>query len=105
MILIISTLRVRGMALFPFILLQNAHDRHDRQLINHEKIHHRQQIELLVLPFYVWYLAEYGIYRLGGMPHYQAYMNISFEKEAYRHDAEPHYLQKRPLWNFRRYLS
>jgi hypothetical protein len=31
----------------------------DKVFVNHEKIHLRQQLELLVLPFYVWYIIEF----------------------------------------------
>jgi hypothetical protein len=91
-------LRVNGMALFPFILVQRPNP--SARLINHERIHHRQQLELLILPFYVWYLLEYGYHRLRGLPHDDAYRAIRFEREAYRHDGEPDYLKRRRFWAF-----
>lgn len=91
-------LRVNGLALFPFILIRQGNP--SARLINHERIHHRQQLELLILPFYVWYLLEYAYHRLRGLPHYAAYMAIRFEREAYRHDGEPDYLKRRKFWAF-----
>ena len=44
----------RGLTFFPFFLM-NKEDVLDKVFVNHEKIHLRQQLELLVLPFYVWY--------------------------------------------------
>lgn len=73
-------------------------------LINHERIHLRQQVELLILPFYVWYLTEYFINRLRGQSKNQAYRNISFEKEAYNNDENLEYLKQRSIWAFLRYL-
>ena len=49
----------RGLTLYPFVLISNAKDRNDKVFLNHEKIHIRQQLELLVLPFYVWYILEF----------------------------------------------
>jgi hypothetical protein len=103
MVIVIPSLKVRGMALYPFILLRESADRHDPCLINHELIHHRQQVEMLVLPFYLWYLTEYLLYRMAGLPHFQAYLNISFEKEAYLNDFDMGYLHRRRPWQFLRY--
>ena len=72
--------------------------------MRHEKIHLRQQLELLIMPFYVWYVLEYGWFRfLKKYTHTQAYYALRFEREAYAHDDDPAYLPNRPFWNFRRY--
>lgn len=52
---------IRGLTLFPFIFVSEKADLKDDILINHEKIHIQQQKELLVLPFYIWYLIDFGI--------------------------------------------
>lgn len=93
----------KGMALFPFILLRRPTD--DARLIRHERIHLRQQAELLVVPFYLWYLLEYGLFRLRGLSHARAYRAIRFEREAFAHDADPGYLNRRPFWAFWRYAK
>lgn len=103
LILHTPTLPARGMALFPFILVKDKSDATNRRLLNHERIHLRQQLEMLVLPFYVFYLAEYGWHRLRGLPHHQAYMAISFEKEAYAREYDFAYLRRRPFWGFWKY--
>lgn len=92
-----------GITLFPFVLI-TPEVRLSRRLLTHERIHLRQQAELLVLPFYVCYLIEYLVRRLQRKNHYQAYRNISFEKEAYRNDKNPRYLEKRKAWSWVRYL-
>jgi hypothetical protein len=102
MILIrVSWLTVDGMALFPFVLVRQA--RPGAELLNHERIHLRQQAELGVLPFYVWYLLEYGYWRLRGRAHFAAYLAISFEREAYANEDNLAYLTHRPVWAFTRY--
>lgn len=67
-------------------------------IIRHEQIHLKQQIELLVLPFYLIYTAEYVVARIKGKTHAEAYMGISFEKEAYAFEKEAGYLSTRKLW-------
>jgi hypothetical protein len=92
-----------GMALFPFILLRNQGL--NARLLRHERIHLRQQAELLVLPFYLWYLLEYLAHRVRGKGHAEAYRRISFEREAFANDDKARYLDDRPFWAFRHYLA
>ena len=71
----------------------------------HETIHYHQQIEMLFLG--QWLL--YGIFWLVGMVRYRdgkkAYRENPFEREAYDNEKKYTYLEKRPLWNWRNYLS
>jgi hypothetical protein len=97
----ISSLRPDGMALFPFILVR--HPNPGPTLINHERIHLRQQLELGILLFYLWYVIEYGIRRIQYRDHYTAYRNISFEREAFANDQNLTYLKTRSFWEFWRY--
>ena len=84
---------IRAMALFPFILMPKA-TVVDDELINHERIHLRQQLELLVIPFYVWYLI--ALWRKG-------YYGISFEREAHLNDSDLGYLKRRRPYSFLKY--
>lgn len=86
------------MAIFPFILVRSEELKKDRILINHETIHIWQQIEMLVLPFYVFYLLNYLYNLLKYKSHYHAYMNISFEKEAYANEGDLSYPEQRKLY-------
>jgi len=97
-------LKVRGIALFPFILAQNHEDLKDYKFINHERIHLRQQLELLIIPFFVWYILEYLILRMT-MNHKNAYRNIVFEREAYTAESDLKYLTKRRPWQFMKYYK
>lgn len=96
---------VNAMTIFPFILLKNKSLKKDAYLINHECIHLRQQVELLIVFFYLWYFLEY-IYRYIRFKNsYQAYRSISFEREAYANEHDFSYLRKRKLWNFFKYMK
>lgn len=95
----------RGLTIFPFVILANEKDRQNQSLINHEKIHIRQQLELLLLPFFIWYFLEYLIRLVHYGRHGIAYRNISFEREAYDNDYNLDYIQKRKFWNFVNYIK
>ena len=99
----VASLGPDGMALFPFILVR--HRNPGPTLINHERIHLRQQLELGVVPFYLWYVAEYLIRRIQYRDHYTAYRHICFEREAFANDQNLTYLSTRPYWTFRHYLT
>jgi hypothetical protein len=101
----VSFLPARGMALFPFVLIKYPEDITNQRLIRHELIHIRQQVELMVIPFYVFYLTNYLWNRLKGQSHQQAYLNICFEREAYENDKYIDYLKYRRIWSFLNYLS
>lgn len=94
---------ILGITIFPFIFCNRNLDIDDI-LINHERIHIRQQLELLVIPFYIMYGLEYiyNIFKFGN--NYTAYKNISFEKEAFDNETNMNFLKKRPVWNFRKYI-
>lgn len=98
----ISKLRPDGMALFPFILVRQSNP--GPILVNHERIHLRQQVEMGVLPFYLWYLTEYAIRRIQHRDHYEAYRNISFEREAFANETNLTYLRTRRWWKFLSYV-
>lgn len=97
-VITVSFLPATGMALFPFILVKYSGIKTDKIIINHEKIHLRQQLEMLILPFYIIYLLNYSVNLLYYRKHDLAYRNISFEREAYSHDSNLDYLSKRKFW-------
>ena len=94
---------MRGITLFPFIVLSEKSDRNNAVLLNHEKIHIRQQLEMLVLPFFVIYLTEFLIGYVKYRNWQLAYKNISFEREAYANEKDLHYLKQRSFWRFLKY--
>ncbi|MCP9766900.1 hypothetical protein EGI22_03200 [Lacihabitans sp. LS3-19] len=95
--------RIGGIALWPFIILRAKTP--GKVIINHERIHLRQQLELLILPFYLWYLTEWLLLLIKYRNLYEAYMHISFEKEAYSNESDLKYLRNRPFWSFLKYLQ
>jgi len=101
---LLKNTKISGITLFPFILLRKKEYRDNDVLINHEKIHLRQQLELLIIPFYIWYLSEYYIKYLKYKNPELAYRNISFEREAYENDQNLDYLRKRKFWSFINHL-
>ncbi len=89
---------------FPFIICRSdARGKAGTVLtLNHERIHIRQQLELLVLGFYLWYLADYLRLRLKGCSHVEAYRKNVFEREAYDHGDDLSYLRVRKPYAFLR---
>lgn len=66
------------------------------ETLNHEKIHTAQMLELLFVPFYLIYVAEWLMRLVGTRGRgFDAYCRISFEREAYRHQSDNQYLLRR----------
>ena len=89
-----------GIALWPFIILKEKKLKEDPVFLNHERIHLRQQLELLILPFFIWYLIEFIVRLIQYKNRNLAYRNISFEREAYKNEKDLDYLKKRSFWRF-----
>lgn len=100
----IPFLHVAGMAIFPFIFVSKKHYLDDEILINHEKIHLRQQLETLIVPFYVLYISNYVFNLFKYRNHDEAYMNLYFEREAFWNESDLDYLKNRRFWAFLGYL-
>lgn len=98
----VSSLWVEGLAFFPFILSRRRSP--GKVFLNHERIHLRQQLEMGLILFYIWYFAEYFFRLIQYRDHALAYYNISFEREAYRNECDQQYLAKRGIWRFFYYL-
>ncbi len=94
----------RGLTVFPFVFVKYSLDKKNPVFINHERIHLRQQLELLIIPFFIWYFVEF-ILRLVQYKNVDlAYRNISFEREAYANERDFDYLKLRPIWMFLKYI-
>lgn len=94
-----------GLAFYPFIILKHKSLSKNDVLINHEKIHLRQQVELLLIFFYIWYIIEFLFHLIRFGNWNKAYHSISFEKEAYYNEANPNYLLDRKFWAFLKYFK
>lgn len=94
--LLCKILGVNGITLYPFVFLRERSP--ERTIVNHERIHYEQVKRLGMLRFYALYLKEYFQNRLKGMGHRQAYLEISFEKEAYLFQDNPEELFSRSFY-------
>lgn len=104
-VIVVPSLPANGMALFPFILVKLEKSKFDEVMIRHEIIHLRQQLELLILPFYFFYLVNYLYNRTRFNNHHEAYMNIVFEREAYQNDTFRDYLKPRKWFSWINYFK
>lgn len=96
--------KVVGICLCPFgIYLRESDGEITPGYVMHERIHWRQQVEMLIIPFYIWYGIEY----LVRLPRWKdkAYHNISFEREAYINYIYSDYLSKRKPHAWTKYLK
>ena len=65
------------------------------QLLNHERIHTAQILEMAIVGFYVWYVVEWVI-RLFFKGN--AYRKLYFEREAYANQNDVDYLRHRKYY-------
>lgn len=92
----------KAITLWPFIFTRT--ELSDEDLL-HEKIHGRQQVEMLLVGFYLWYLVEWLIRSIQHWSFHQGYHNISFEREAYYNEPFKDYLKYRRFWEFLEYIN
>ncbi|MCF6280230.1 MAG: hypothetical protein L3J14_07775 [Flavobacteriaceae bacterium] len=94
-----------GLTIYPFIFLKSNGLKNNLTLINHEKIHLKQQIELLWIFFFMWYFTEFIVRLIQYKNWDSAYRNISFEREAYQNEYNPNYLLTKKRFSFFKYLK
>jgi hypothetical protein len=94
-----------GLNLLGTVFVQSRWGRMSRIELNHERIHTRQQFELLILPFFILYGLEYLIrLPLCRFNADRAYRSISFEREAYANERNISYLRHRRPHTWLRYI-
>ncbi|GEP49370.1 hypothetical protein FNO01nite_00420 [Flavobacterium noncentrifugens] len=94
----------RGMTVFPFVILRERKDAGLPTLMNHERIHIRQQLELLIVPFFIWYFLEYLVRLVQYKDRFLAYRNICFEREAYANESDFEYFKHRKTFAFLKFV-
>lgn len=104
----IKALRKLGIlatTIYPFVFVANTR-RFLAEPMNifHEQVHARQQIEMLIVPFYVWYIIEFAI-RACRVGWSRAYYRISFEQEAFANEHDPGYAKNRKLFGWVKFLK
>jgi hypothetical protein len=95
----------RGLTVFPFVFVKYGLDKENSVFINHERIHLRQQLELLIIPFFIWYFLEFFLRLIQYKNTDLAYRNISFEREAYANENNIDFLKQRSFWEFLKYIG
>lgn len=111
----------KAINLFGVLFVKN-NAKIDEVTLNHESIHSRQFVELMVLfavatvfirwwlpvfapfAFYVWYIVEWIVRLFQHRDTHEAYKNISFEREAYVHEGDFSYTNGRDWFNFLKYM-
>ena len=95
---------VIGITLAPFGIYLKEKYMSNKILINHESIHWQQQLEMLIIFFYLWYGIEWFI-RLFVNGKNHAYYLLSFEQEAYFNEDNFEYLSKRKHFSWFKYIK
>ena len=95
-------INIWAITIWPFIICKG---KMDKVTLNHEKIHIRQQAELLIIGFYPLYAYYWLKARLWHkLDNHTAYMAIPFEVEAYDNEEDEDYLKNRKWfawWGYR----
>lgn len=98
-------IRFKAIALVWWIIVRSDVEMTSED-INHEEIHGKQQREMLVLLFFLWYAVEFIIRLiLNPMNYMKVYRRISFEQEAYENDSNLSYLDGRKPYSWIKYLK
>lgn len=126
----LKSLHTLAFTFFPFIFVRDESIKNNKYTINHEKIHIKQQVEMIVTGglicvtahillhlniiwyllfsfsfFYLWYYIEYLIRAIYLKSFSEAYYRISFEMEAYANETNLEYLKIRIVWAFLKYVT
>ena len=93
---------VLAITLAPFGIYVNPNYEITEDTIRHETIHWKQQMEMFIIPFYLWYFIEYIIRVI--LFEDKPYMSLSMEKEAYANETNVNYLATRKHFTWLKYL-
>lgn len=106
----------KAITIFKWIFVKDIEKITDTD-VRHEEIHWLQQLETLIIGFYILYGLMYlwellrcsldksrgaradGVYRSTNK---RAYRSIAFEREAYAHENDKHYAINRKPWAWAR---
>ena len=95
--------------LFGVVFIRNdrefASEEEYQTTLRHEAIHTKQMQELLYLPFYLLYFLEWLVRWAVYKDATRAYLNISFEREAYANQDKLDYNKGRKRYAFLRYIK
>lgn len=103
-------MRIGGITLWPYIILREYYVNDPRfinrgkEVVRHESIHIKQQEEMLILPFYVWYGIEWFIKSIRYLSFKKGYEKISFEQEAKKNEKKKTYLKNRKHYSWLKFV-
>lgn len=92
-----------AITIWPFIFVRR-NEWYSNDIDRHEHIHGRQQLEMLLLLFYLWYGLEYLVRLCITRSRDRAYRSVSFEQEAYTHKSDQDYLSHRKWYAWLKYV-
>lgn len=96
---------VKASAFFPIIVFRNESFEVSRIVI-HERIHFKQQIELLFIGAIIWRFTEWLYLKVFQSKNsLDSYKLTSFEQEAYLNQENSNYLEKRKSFAFVKYIK
>ena len=97
--------RFPAMCIWPFVIIRPENNIPPvRDIMNHERIHGRQQLEMLWIFFFIWYVLEFFVRLMIYRNFMRAYQELAHEKEAYMNDDDPEYYKTRKPYSWVKYL-
>lgn len=101
--IVISKFWYTAIAIYPFVFIRR--DSISSQRLNHERIHIKQQAELLIVFAYLWYFVELWIRAFANLSLRTAYAKHSMERECRENEKNANYLLTRKKFAFIKYLK
>lgn len=95
----------KGFSAMAFVWWIFARQELTDRVIRHEEIHIKQQKEMMVIFFLLWYGIEWLLRLIQYRNRMTAYKNISFEREAYDNMSNIGYLNTRKAYSFIKYIK
>lgn len=96
--------KAMALTFYPFIFMRPDTRSHE-SLLQHEQIHIKQQLELLIIGAWMLYGIEYFYARyIKKLDKRQAYYYTALEQEAHRNSKVPNYLKQRKSYAVLRYV-
>ncbi len=92
-----APIEINAISIFPFVFSRGLMSDTTKR---HETIHFQQQLETLVLGFYLIYFYDYLRARLKGKTGKDSYLSIRAEVEAYYNEMDVNYLKNRKRWGW-----
>lgn len=83
--------------IYPFII-GTSWKKNQPILMNHEKIHLKQEKELLIIPFLIVHVLSFFLILIRRLSIVKAYKTSVFEREAFAHEENLEYLNTRKLF-------